>query len=457
MNKSHLRFTPSRLIGATLIVVAVLLSMAFAGAAPSPRATLILDPGLNIVTAEPIGMPRLRAWLPTGAESYGVSWTEGNVTASTVVLADVDHCGANEVVVYNGCGLGTRKNPINGYFINAYKQGVDGVYYSSYYDSNSFVLEQSTSRPDLAVFDFEGDGYDEIILGTTTHIAIFHFVSDATGNLRKTYEADLNALGVTIAPKPLARKGLAVGDVDGHLENTGAGVEIVCMGSYVDGGTKSSLLVFDQNLGLKWYNPLHQTDSRLPDFVINNVRIANTNADATNEIWCSGWTNDFSVSPARYHQQVLSWTVASNDGDLNPGPYLDLGWQTSLGPDISAGKLMDLAGPDQIILNNSGKPGIVDIYRNDGYDELALVTSKIYAPDEIVHLTQVAEGRLFVCGNQVYTEQVKEGKKWVTRTHKRPFIDVLEIQSGVLAHLWKSNELYDGNEIWGFAVGRGTK
>ncbi|MBE3134167.1 MAG: VCBS repeat-containing protein, partial [Acidobacteria bacterium] len=239
--------------------------------APSP-VPLVLADGLNIVTREILEANRIRAWHSSpDSPSYTVGWQEYDKNVPYLAIGDVDGevltdgRKDNELIMPVAFSVGTHKQPRYSVCVWGYKQGQVGPYYTTPCTDAESVSETTvfSSQVSVTPYDLNNDGMDEVVLGTPTHVAIYQLID---GSFDKITEADIGALGVTLASRAFARHSLAVGDVDADGR-----AEIVCGGVTYDanpaGDEHSYLLVYSADLQLKGYNHLTASPD-LPSFVI---------------------------------------------------------------------------------------------------------------------------------------------------------------------------------------------
>ncbi len=412
---------------------------------PEPQPLLLAD-GLNIITREIVADDRIRVWYSTDGEpAFDHGWEEYDKVVPYLALGDVDGDGLNELIMPVQYSVGTNRKPLYCIGLWAYKQGQTGPYYKTPCTGDDFVSETQVSGVQVSVvpFNLDGDRFDEVVLGTVSHVAVYKLVS---GSFDKQAEADLGTLGLTFESKGFQRRSLAVGDLDGD-----GAPEIVTGGvvytANAAGEEHSYLLVF--NPGLLLLGSHHITaSSDLPSFVINNehgLAVGDTTGSGI-EIWAAGWTNTSNLYS--YDQHVRSWKVEGYTDQkqliVTPGPGLDFPGQSRLGPKITVGKL-DPLGNDQVVLNARGESNVVEVYSNAG-GSLSNPISVSTPTGVSVNRTFLVDGKLFIGGTLASSSKTS------------PYGVYLGVFNGLdLSGPEWSNADRTGYQMWTFTVGHGLK
>lgn len=170
--------------------------IALPAAAAGLAAFLFLKPGppkpepfrtdeLSIITSETAGPGRLRAWKPAEAGGYETVWAiasspKNTVRHTTIASGDIDGDGHPELAaptaVKNTFYKGEGKSVLFGIFINFYKDGIDGIWKTTFYSRGDYVWEESDhARNEIVVENLDFDPAAEIILKTASALAVLKY------------------------------------------------------------------------------------------------------------------------------------------------------------------------------------------------------------------------------------------------------------------------------------------
>ncbi len=409
---------------------------------PPPTPTLFtLAPGLNIVTAE-LG-PRLRSWQvdPTISSLWNETRSE---PYRDVALADVDGDGKNELVVPGAC----TADGVVYVWLEAYKQGHSGAYYSGRCDADQRVAAANLAWPEVVGVNLDGDRADEVVLRTQSSIVVFKL--DGAGKWYSTAQVTLNDVAPPEASGlDFTGRSLAVGNVDGDPD-----IEIITTANYIETvpestnyRSRTSLLVFNSALGLEHSVNFADLDIGVDDFCVGlykSLHLADTDGDGYKEIWLAGWTNNLALRT--YRQRVLSFDATSG---LSLAKNWDLGWTNRLGPYIATGHLFDSSDGktrDQIVLSNFAlNDNSVRIY-DGGWNELWSESGWLGGVQRAYVVDDGDTDRLVVGGLMPGAKRLKKGL----------FFEVLDSNGATLTKTL-SYGVRDDSEIWTFNVGFGIK
>jgi hypothetical protein len=435
----------------TLVVLLVLVAVASTTVVaqkvkpqpPPPTPTpFALAAGLNIVTAE-LG-PRVRSWQvdPTISSLWSETRSE---PYRDIALADVDDDAKNELVVPGACAA----DGVVYVWLEAYKQGHSGAFYSGACDPAQRVPAGGFVRPEVIGFDLDGDRRDEVVLRTQSDSVVFKL--DGSGKWYSTAQVSLSDVAppVDLGPEGFTGRSLAVGNVDADPD-----LEIITTANYyytpdpdsTYRATRTYLLVFDSWLVLK-----DSVDFGLigvEDLCVGyakSVHLADTDGDGTKEIWVAGWTNN--NTRTSYRQRVLSFRAT---GGLALAANWDLGWTDALGPYISTGHLfgptVDGIARDQIVLSYLAQnDNSVRVY-DGAHNELWSFSGWLGGVQRAYVVNDGNTDRLVVGGLMAGAKKLKKGL----------FFEVWDSDGSSLTRSL-SYGVGDDSETWTFNVGFGIK
>jgi len=317
---------------------------------PTPTPSPVTLAERNIITFEG-GKERLTVWGLTGDNDYSNIWTAEDVIYSSLAIGDIDGIGTREIVGARYCKLyeGKRNGPyFYKAFINVYREkeeGVeDGIWTTTYYeDSNNISEPDSPLGSELILNDVDGDGINEIVMLTTTHLAVYKFNSDVndvyTQALQKIADCQLSSGDLREGTEVWLRlQSMSVGDIDNDRNK-----EIIAVGHLVSISNNMGY-VFIYNLsGPDTNGEYYLTEKQkieVPyNFSKNSLRAGDLDGDGLIEFCSTAYSQSGTYPNDSYTQYLLVWDDYENGGawdnpyvyQINPGDttyqmnYMDIG------------------------------------------------------------------------------------------------------------------------------------
>ena len=171
-----------------------------------------------IITTEPTGPGRLRVWEHTESGAYRNTWTVSSsryntVRHSTIAAGDIDGDGKTELAAptYAKNSINRGEKEIINYviFVNFYKDGIPGLWKTTFYSEKDWVLEEDDYRlNEVTQSNLDNDPGNEIILKTASRVSVLDYQSD-TKEIKL-----LSSIVPTPEGRPVVLRSLAVARLD---------------------------------------------------------------------------------------------------------------------------------------------------------------------------------------------------------------------------------------------------
>jgi hypothetical protein len=139
----------------------------------------------SIITSQARGKGSLRLWKAGKHGNYRTTWqistsAHNTVMHTTIASGDIDGDGRAELAaptaVRSTFYKGEDKYTYFGIFINFYKQGIPGIWKTTFFSRGDYVWEASDyARNEIALDNLDNDPSTEIILKTATALAVFRY------------------------------------------------------------------------------------------------------------------------------------------------------------------------------------------------------------------------------------------------------------------------------------------
>jgi hypothetical protein len=149
----------------------------------------------SIITSQSQGTGKLRIWEPENAAGYRTTWEvstspKNTVMHTTIAAGDIDGDGRPELA----CPTAFRRTYYKGeekslyycIFVNFYKDGVEGIWKTTFYSESDFLWEVSDyKRNEILVENIDANPAAEIVLKTATVLGVFRYDA-AAGEIKLT-------------------------------------------------------------------------------------------------------------------------------------------------------------------------------------------------------------------------------------------------------------------------------
>jgi hypothetical protein len=139
----------------------------------------------SIITSQARGKGSLRVWEADKRGGYRTTWhvstsARNTVVHTTIATGDLDGDGRPELAAPAAARVtfykGEDKSIYFKIFINVYKQGVPGIWKTTFYSDEDCLWEASDyTRNEITLDNLDNEPSAEIILKTATSLAVFHY------------------------------------------------------------------------------------------------------------------------------------------------------------------------------------------------------------------------------------------------------------------------------------------